>query len=255
VKVFLPFIIESAVDAPVAKIDQTAFDQAFEEANAAFALAKEAARKALDFEVEARNAKTRIHAHNEQVGGKFFGKPAGWRQLGGGQYKGYTATDHEGDLVPHGEGEQWFPSGNYVCANFNMLFVNGLAFWHFAVGVERAGWFDNKANVGCCVDRWPDGLITAGDHAPGGMGHVLKLGMIHYIDGSQYLGFCDYSGHSDYWVPSGFGAWDSGRGLGCFGYFEGGLLTGECSITTQSGPVAAKAFAGRLMGKASEIRF
>lgn len=253
-RMFLPFLIETVADAPVTRIDASSVEQAVEEANSAAALAKEAAGKAFGHEEKARAAQARIHAHNEEIGGKFFGKPSGWRQLGGGQYKGYTALDHEGDLVPHGEGEQWFSSGNYICAQFHMQFAKGLSFWHFADGGERAGWFDTKANVGSCVDRSADGTITAGDHAPAGLGHAQKLGLIVYADSSQYLGYCDYVKDADYWAPSGFGLWDSGRSLACLGYFENGLLSGECSLTTQSGRVGGNASLGRLIGKATEIR-
>jgi hypothetical protein len=254
-RIWLPFQLETIAGAPMQDIDTRSVEQVVEEANTASALATEAAAKAFENEKNAREAQVRIHAHNEEVAGKLFGKPAGWRKLGGGQYVGYTATDHEGDLVPHGEGEQWFQSGNYLCADHHMQFPKGLTFWHFADGAERVGWFDAKANMGSCVDRTPSGVITAGDYAPGGMGHTQKLGLIQYPDGSQYIGFCDYAREADYWAPSGFGVWDSGRSLACLGYFEDGLLSGECAISTKEGLVAGKASYGRLIAKAAEIRF
>lgn len=252
---FLPFIIETVADAPIMNIDRGTVERVIEEANAAAALAKDAAENAFRHENQARAAQVRIHAHNNEIDGKFFGKPPGWRKIGGGQYRGYTVLDNEGDLVPHGEGEHFFQSGNYSCGVYDMQFAKGLTFWRFANGGARAGWFDTKANVGNCVDRSPSGLITAGDHAPGGMGHTQKLGLIVYPDGSQYLGFCDYLKDTDYWAPSGFGLWDSGRSLICFGYFEAGWLSGECAIATQSGGGAGKASVGRLIGKAEEIQF
>lgn len=254
-RIWLPFMIETVADAPVLGIDHGAVNEAADEANAASALAADAAEKAFDNEDRAREAQVRIHAHNQEIAGKFFGKPAGWRKLAGGQYMGYTDFDHEGDIVPHGEGEQWFPSGNYVCGEFHMQHGKGLSFWRFADGAERVGWFDVRANTGSCVDRSPNGVVTAGDFARGGVGYTQKLGLIQYPDESQYLGFCDYVREADYWAASGFGMWNSGRSLSCYGYFEEGSLNGECLIMTPSGNVGAKASLGRLIAKASEIDF
>lgn len=254
-RIWLPFHIETVADAPIVAIDAGSVEQAVEEARAAAALASEAVEKALENERKAREAQVRIHAHNQEISGKFFGKPAGWKSLAGGQYLGYTDFDHEGDIVPHGEGEQWFPSGNYCCGEFHMQHGKGLTFWRFADGAERVGWFDARANTGSCVDRAPNGVIAAGDFAPGGMGYTQKLGLIQYPDESQYLGYCDFTREADYWAPSGFGVWDSGRSLTCAGYFEDGLLSGECEIATPSGRVGGRASLGRLIGKASEIDF
>jgi hypothetical protein len=101
VKLWLPFDIDSFASAPHAAIDADAVQQAVEEAQAAAALATEAADKAFEQEELARKAQARIHDHNREIAGKIFGKPSNWKRLGG-QYMGYTTRDHEGDLVPHG---------------------------------------------------------------------------------------------------------------------------------------------------------
>jgi hypothetical protein len=253
VKFWLPFQIDTMADAPVAGIDCGAVNQAADEANAASSLAADAAEKAFDWEVKAREAQVRIHAFNQEIAGKFFGKPAGWRKLAGGQYIGFTDLDHEGDLVPHGEGEQWFPSGNYCCGEFHMQHGKGLSYWRFANGMERVGSFDVRKNSGSCVDRTPHGVVSAGDFAPGGLGYTFKLGLIQYPDESQYLGFCDFVREADCWAPSGFGIWTSGTSFSCFGYFEDGSLSGECLLRTPSGNVGGNASQGRLIARGAEI--
>jgi hypothetical protein len=253
-RLWSPFLLETVRDAPVQAIDTSAIDQAHNEALEAMAEAQGAAKKAFEFEKDARAARDRVHARNREIDRKLFGKPPGWRKLDRGvKYIGFMTRDSDGDLVPHGDGETWFPSGNYLCCESHMQHPKGLTYWRFADGAERAGWWDERRKTGMCVDRNPNGVITAGGYAPGGMGITQTLGLIQYSDNSQYWGYCDYSKDADYWVPSGFGVWANGPSFACLGYFENGLLSGECALKSNV-VIGGKASLGRLIAKSAEFR-
>jgi hypothetical protein len=186
------------------------------------------ARRAAEFADQAHDAQQRINRHNVEVSSKFFfSRPKGWREFGNSSvmYRGYCTTDSDGRLVPHGEGEQSFPSGNYMCGQFNMGVPHGLYEKRFAAGGSWIGHLDHRTGPSFMVCRVPWATYSGRLENPENRLDIMKVGAIFYPSGASYFGYTTFVTSIDAWAPSGFGSFEVEQ-FTFKGFFEDGVATG-----------------------------